>query len=62
MTGLRWKPGKSLVISVYRENLRFLIYLNLAKAFDWKIAKHGNYRTSRNSSSSHKLLLRIEMN
>ena len=26
--GLRWKPGKSLVINVYRENLRFLIHFN----------------------------------
>ena len=33
MTGLRWKPGKSLVISVYRENLRFLIYLNSQEEF-----------------------------
>ena len=37
--------------------LSFLLeyYLNLARDFDWKIAKHGNYRTwetSRNSSMS----------
>ena len=28
MIGLKWKPDKSLVISVYREYLRFLIHFN----------------------------------
>ena len=31
--GLRWKPGKSLVINVYRENLRFLIHFNSQEEF-----------------------------
>ena len=33
MTGLRWKPGKSLLITVFRETLRFLIYLNSQEEF-----------------------------
>ena len=31
--GLRWKPGKSLLINVYRENLRFLIHFNSQEEF-----------------------------
>ena len=31
--GLRWKPGKSLVINVYRENLRFSIHFNSQEEF-----------------------------
>ena len=33
MIGLKWKPDKSLVISVYREYLRFLIHFNFQEEF-----------------------------
>ena len=33
MIGLKWKPDKSLVISVYREYLRFLIHFNSLEEF-----------------------------
>ena len=33
MIGLKWKPDKSLVISVCREYLRFLIHFNFQEEF-----------------------------
>ena len=33
MIGLKWKPDKSLVISVYREYLRSLIHFNFQEEF-----------------------------